>query len=395
MKVLLATLALAACCVASASATPAASPIKIGISLSFSGDFSDPGKAAKRGYELWASTVNARGGLLGRKVELKFVDDTSSPTQVVTNYQNLITRDHVDLVFGPFSTLLSAPAAQVVHRYGYAFIEPAGGGPAVFKEKLDNVFFTQPAPAVKNADVFVNYILSLPKSQRPKTAAYPALDDPFSSPVADRARQLLEQAGVKTVFKTIYPSESTDMTPIVQKMISNKPDLIVGGTQNSDAYAMTKALIQLKYSPKFLFFSNGPNDAAQYPSKVGAKNVNGIFSAGDWFPDEKSAGNAEFVKTYQAKYGTGPIDSTTAEAYAVGQVAEAAIKKVGAVDNKKIVAALHKGSWPTVEGNLRWNAIGEPQGEDLLVQWVNGKLVPVYPASLALHAPIAKVAWGG
>jgi branched-chain amino acid transport system substrate-binding protein len=395
VKVLLATLALTACCVASAAAAPAASPIKIGISLSFSGDFSDPGKAARRGYELWASTVNARGGVLGRKVELKFVDDTSSPTQVVSNYQNLITRDHVDLVFGPFSTLLSAPAAQVVHRYGYAFIEPAGGGPAVFQEKLDNVFFTQPAPAVKNADVFVNYILSLPKSQRPKTAAYPALDDPFSSPVADRARQLLEKAGVKTVFKTIYPSESTDMTPIVQKMISKQPDLIVGGTQNSDAYAMTKALIQLKYSPKFLFFSNGPNDAAQYPSKVGAGNVNGIFSAGDWFPDEKSPGNAGFVKAYQAKYGKGPIDSTSAEAYAVGQVAEAALRKVGVVDNKRIIAALHKGSWPTVEGNLRWNAIGEPQGEDLLVQWVNGQLVPVYPKSLALHAPIAKAAWGG
>jgi branched-chain amino acid transport system substrate-binding protein len=76
-------------------------------------------------------------------------------------------------------------------------------------------------------------------------------------------------------------------------------------------------------------------------------------------------------------------------------VAELAIRKVGAVDNKKIVAALHKGTWNTVEGPLRWNAIGEPQGEDLLVQWVNRKLVPVYPKRIALHAPIAKAAWGG
>jgi branched-chain amino acid transport system substrate-binding protein len=389
--------ALAAACLAVTTASAAAAPLKIGISLSLSGDFSDPGKAAMRGYNLWASTVNARGGILGRQVQLKIVDDTSSPTQVVTNYQNLITRDHVDMVFGPFSTLLSAPAAQVVHRYGFAFIEPAGGGPSVFQEKLDNVFFTQPAPAVNNADVFVHYILSLPKSKRPKTAAYPALDDPFSSPVADRARQLLEHAGVKTVFKTIYPSESMDVTPIVQKMISKKPDLIVGGTQNSDGYAIVKALIQLKYQPRFLFLSNGPNAPTEFPSKVGADNVNGIFSSGDWFPDERSAGNAGFVKGYVKKYGgdaTG-IDSTSAEAYAVGQVAELAIRKVGAVDNKKIVAALHKGTWNTVEGPLRWNAIGEPQGEDLLVQWVNRKLVPVYPKRIALHAPIAKAAWGG
>src|SRR5215467_3207219 len=104
-------------------------PLTIGISLSASGDFSDPGNAAKRGYELWADTVNANGGILGRKVQLKIVDDASSPNQVVTNYQNLITRDKVDLVFGPFSTLLTAPAGKVVDRYGYAFPGPR---PAVF-----------------------------------------------------------------------------------------------------------------------------------------------------------------------------------------------------------------------------------------------------------------------
>src|SRR6478609_10705728 len=79
-------------------AKPTASgPIKIGISLSASGDFSDPGKAVKRGYELWADYVNAHGGVLGRKVQLKIVNDASSPDQVVSNYQNLITRDKVDL----------------------------------------------------------------------------------------------------------------------------------------------------------------------------------------------------------------------------------------------------------------------------------------------------------
>ena len=395
---LAAVAAVAALAVTAALAAPrAAAPIKIGISLSLSGDFSDSGKAAMRGYKLWQSVVNKQGGILGRQVQLTIVDDASSPTQVVTNYQNLITRNKVDLVFGPFSTLLSAPAARVAARYGYAFIEPAGGGPAVFDEKLKNVFFTQPAPVVDSADVFVHYILSLPKSERPKTAAYPALDDPFASPIADRARQLLEKAGVKTVFKTIYPSENTDMTPIVQKMIAAKPDAIIGGTQNGDAYAIVKALVQLKYDPKFLFLSNGPNDPAEFPSQVGKGNVNGIFASGDWFPDAKNPGNAAFVKAYVAKYHTpaATIDPSSSEAFAVGQVAAAAIKKIGAVDNAKIISLLHGGTWPTVEGNLRWNAIGEPQGQDLLVEWVNGKLVPVYPKSVALHAPIKKAPWAG
>ena len=382
---LVTSVVVAAAVVASGSAAHArtsAGPIKIGISLSLSGDFSDSGKAAQRGYKLWRNVVNAHGGVLGRKVELIVKD----------------TKDKVDLVFGPFSTLLSAPSAAVANRYGYAFIEPAGGGPAVFQEKLHNVFFTQPAPVLQSADVFVKYLLSLPKSQQPKTAAYPSLDDPFASPIADRVRTLLEKAGVKTVYKTVYPSETTDMTPIMQKIASKHPDAVIGGTQSNDAFAQVKAMIQLKFSPKFVFLTNGPNDPAEFPSKVGANNVNGIFSTGDWFPQERSPGNAAFVKAYIKAYGgtVDTIDPTAAEAYAVGQVVQDVAKKIHSIDNKTIIATLHAGSWPTVEGVLHWNSIGEPQGSDLLVEWVNGKLNPVFPKAVALATPITpKPGWGG
>jgi branched-chain amino acid transport system substrate-binding protein len=388
--------AIAALSLAAASAGRAASsPIKIGISLSLSGDFSDSGKAAERGYKLWQKTVNAKGGILGRQVELVIQDDTSSPTQAQTNYQTFITKDKVDLVFGPFSTLLTAPSAAIANRYGYAFIEPAGGGPAVFQEKLHNVFFTQPAPVLQSGDVFAKFILSLPKSERPKTAAYPSLDDPFSSPIADHVRSILSGKGIKTVYKTIYPSETTDMGPVIQKVASTHADAVIGGTQNGDAYAQVKAMVQQKYSPKFVFLTNGPNDPAEFPSKVGAKNVNGIFSTGDWFPQEHSFGNAAFVKAYAKAYGKGAIDPTSAEAYAAGQLLQAVAAKTKSIDNKTIIDTLHKGTWKTVEGNLRWNSIGEPQGSDLLVEWINGKLYPVYPASVALHKPVVpKPAWG-
>jgi branched-chain amino acid transport system substrate-binding protein len=380
----------------SSSGPSNATPIVIGISLSASGDFSDPSAAAKKGYQLWADTLNASGGLLGRQVQLKIVDDTSSPDQVVTNYQNLITKDHVDFVFGPFSTLLSAPAAKVANRYGYAFIEPAGGGPAIFQENLHNVFFVQPAPVVNSADVFAGYILSLPADQQPKTAAYPELDDPFASPIAEEVRQKFEAAGITTVYQKLYPPETTDFTPIATKIADANPDIVVGGTQSDDAFALTKAMIEQSFSPKFLFLSNGANDPVNFPDKVGANNVAGIFSAGDWFADEKSAGNAQFVAAYQQKFGSGPIDSTSAEAYAVGQTLQAVVSKLHSLDNAKIIAALHQGTWPSIEGNLSWNAVGEPQGQDLLVEWVGGNLVPVYPASVAVAQPvIPKPPWGG
>src|SRR6266496_1484978 len=211
---LVAALLLAACSsgTASNSGAQTAKPIKIGISLSRSGDFSDPATQVERGYQLWADHVNAKGGLLGRKVQLVVVDDASSPNQAVTNYQNLITRDKVDLVFGPFSSLLTIPSAQVAARYGYAFLEPEGGGPKVFAAKLPNLFFVQPAPAIAQGEVFANYVLSLPAAQRPKTAAYPSLDDPFASPVAETVRAMFEKAGIRTVYDHIYPAETTDLT---------------------------------------------------------------------------------------------------------------------------------------------------------------------------------------
>jgi branched-chain amino acid transport system substrate-binding protein len=388
----------AAVVAASASSRPTAGPIKIGISLSLSGDFSDPGKAVKRGYDLWAAYVNAHGGILGRQVQLKIVDDASSPDQVVSNYQNLITRDHVDLVFGPFSSLLTGPAATVANRYHYAFLEPAGGGPKVFALKLHNLFFVQPAPVVKCGDSFVAYLKSLPASQRPKTAAYPSLDDPFSSPIADAMQAQLQKQGVKTVFRTIYPAETTDMTPIVAKAIAKKPDMIVAGTQSQDAYGQVKALVQANYNPKFLFFANGANSPTEFPSKVGKNNVNGIFSCSDWTPAAPTSGNKLFVAQYLKKYGGSQfdIDNNSSEAWAVGQLLQLVVKKNGSLDNQKIIDALHKGVWPTIEGNLSWDANGSPNGDDLLVEWVNGKLLPVFPAKVALAKPFSpKPAWGG
>src|SRR5579862_9857368 len=168
------------------AATPAPTsgpktPIKIGISLSLSGDFSADGQAFQQGYQLWADTVNKNGGLLGRQVQLDIVSDASSTTQVVTNYQKLINVDHCDLVFGPFSTLLTKPASVVANRYGYAFVEGAGGGPSVFTQGLHNLFDVS-LPVASLLVSFAHWILSMPASMRPATAAYATEDDPFTQP---------------------------------------------------------------------------------------------------------------------------------------------------------------------------------------------------------------------
>jgi branched-chain amino acid transport system substrate-binding protein len=398
-------LSLAACSSAGGTATHGSGtgvgskPLIIGISLSLTGDFGDTGKSAERGYQLWADQVNKSGGLLGRQVRLKIVDDTTSATQVVTNYQNLINLDHVDLVFGPVSSLLTVPGARVAARYGFAFIEPAGGAQTVFDLHLHNLFLAQPAPVVQLGQSFADYIQSLPAGQRPATAAYSSVDNPFAAPVVATVRQRLEAAGIKTILNQTYPAEQADLGPVVSRIVAVNPDLVVDGSQGEDGYETVKDLVQQRFSPRFLFMPNDASDPVNFPSKVGLGNIDGIYTANDWSPLAKRPGNATFIAAYRAKYGgtANEIDSTSAEAYAAGQLLQAVAAKTGKIDNKTIIETLHAGTFSTIEGDLSWDANGATNGHSsLLLQWIGHKLVPVYPASDATQNPInPKPAWGG
>ena len=199
------------------SSSNSTGPITIGASLSLTGDFSADGQAFEKGYELWAKDVNAHGGLLGRQVKLTILNDDSSPNQVVTNYQTLIGADHVDLTFGPFSSLLTAPASSVAARYGMAFVEGAGGAPAVFdtpSNQADHNVFDVSLPIADELVPFVHWIASLPPNQRPKTAAYPMAQDPFADPPVQLAQTLLSKLGVKTVYnQTPSPRRSRTTRP--------------------------------------------------------------------------------------------------------------------------------------------------------------------------------------
>src|SRR5215475_4145494 len=221
--------ALLAACGNSSGSSGSSKPIIIGTSLSLTGDFSADGVAFERGYKLWASDVNAHGGINGRKVQLDILNDNSSPTQVVTNYTALITVKHVDLTFGPFSTLLTAPAAQVAHRYGYAFIEGAGGGNLVFGEKLPNVFDVS-LPVANELDPFTQWVQSLPAGQKITSAVYPMADDPFASPPVQKVQAALQSSGVSTLYSKVFPAEVPDYLPNAVLVAGKKPQAVVLGS---------------------------------------------------------------------------------------------------------------------------------------------------------------------
>jgi branched-chain amino acid transport system substrate-binding protein len=389
----------------SPSTSTSSAPITIGASLSLTGDFSDDGQAFKKGYELWASDVNAAGGIMGRQVKLTILNDASNQNQVVTNYQTLINSDHVDLTFGPFSSLLTGPASSVAARSGYAFVEGAGGAPTVFdtpSNQADHNVFDVSLPVADELMPFVNYVASLPASQRPKTAAYPMAQDPFADPPVQLAQSKLQALGIKTVYSNIFPAEPSDYKAQADDVAGKTPDLVVlGSTDVPTVQAFMKAFQQDHYLPKLFIAAAGPDQGAAFTSAVGANNATGMMVPNGWYPGYNNPASQKMVSEYVKQYGgtASDVNADVAEAYSVGQVVEQAIIATGGIDNSKIISYLHSGKTLTsVQGPVRFDALGENGAAAAFIfQWQNKgtQFVQVLPAGTSGSVAIlpTKAAW--
>jgi branched-chain amino acid transport system substrate-binding protein len=382
-------------------------PVTIGISLSLSGDFSADGQAYQQGYELWADSVNATGGLLGHKVKLDIVSDASSPTQVVTNYQDLISVKHVNLTFGPFSTLLTLPAAQAVNRYGYAMLEGAGGGPSVFQAGLKNVFDVT-LPVSYDLAPFSKWLTSLPASTRPKTIAYVTSNDPFTQPVVDVAQKLIAGHGIKTVYNKVFPAEATDYTSIADAVAATKPQVVMlGSVDVPTVSAFMQAFEQAHFTPKVFVSTAGPDQGQAFTSAVGIGNANGMMVPNSWYGSSPIASSRAMVAAYIKKDGgtkvcanpctAASVNADIAEAYSVGEVMAQAVKATGGFSNAAIIKYLHSGvTLTSVQGAVKFNALGENLAQTAYTfQWQGAKFVEVNPTTDKGAVPVLfpKPAW--
>jgi branched-chain amino acid transport system substrate-binding protein len=357
-------------------------PIRIGASLPLTGDFAQPGNAARQGYEIWQDMINEEGGLLGRRVELVILDDASDQNTVVADYNRLISQERVDLLLGTFSSLLNLPASAVAERNRMVYVEPAGGAPEIFQRGFKYLFFAQPATAPHQADIFVEYIESLSEGQRPSTAAYPTQDDPFTKPVIDTIRSTLEGLGVETVYSKVYPPDTTNFDTIANAISSANAELVAQGAVFEDGVGLIRSMQKAGYSPPILFQTSAPSNSTQYSEAIGEANTEGVFYTVSWSPEADYPLNAEFVAAYDERFGGEPPEDA-ADAFAAAQVLQAAVEAVGEIDQEAIADYLHNNSVETILGELSWDETGAPQSEFILAQWQNGKPEVVLPDQVA------------
>jgi branched-chain amino acid transport system substrate-binding protein len=375
------------------SASDGGEPVKVGASLPLTGEFSEPGKAARQGYEVWRDMVNEQGGLLGRPVELVIKDDASNQNTIVADYNALISRDGVDLLLGTFSSLLNLPASAVAERNRMLYVQPAGLAPELFERGFKTLFLSQQATAEHQGDVWARYIAALPEDKRPKTAAYPTLDDPFTVPTSEGIEAILKEAGVETVYRKIYPADTANFDSIASGVKAKDPELVVLGNQFEDGVGMMRALRKVGFTPDWLYQNSAPSFGKQYADAVGVENTEGVFYAVSHSEEATTPGNEEFVAKYKELFGEGPVPEDAADGYAAAQILQAAVEAnetVARDDQLKLADWLRSNEVETILGPMSWNEDGSPKGEFMVGQWQDGKAEIVLPEEVATSDEIVE-----
>jgi len=343
----------------------AAEPIKIGTGMALTGGLAANGKAAILAMKIWEEEINAKGGLLGRPVQLIYYDDQSNPSTVPGIFTKLLDVDKVDLICGDYGTNLLAPAMPVVIQHNMTFF--ALFGLDVNREfQYPRYFAMQPAGGPNPSASFSQGFFEVAAAQnpKPKTLAIIAADAEFPHNAADCARENAKKAGLQIVYDKTYPPNTTDYSPIVRAVDAANADVVFSASYPPDAVGIVRAASEIGIKAKLF---GGGLVGLQYASikqQLGPM-LNGIVNYDFWEPAKtlEFPGVEEFLKKYQAKAASEGVDPLgyylPPFAYANLQVLQAAVEGTKSLDQDKLADWLRKNTIKTIVGDLAFGSNGE------------------------------------
>lgn len=339
-------------------------PLKIGFGMSLTGPLAGNGKAALIAMELWRDEVNAKGGILGRKVEFTYYDDQTNPATVPSIYAKLLDVDKVDLVVSGYGTNVIAPAMPIMMQRKLVFMSLFGLN-VNSKFKYDRYFQIMPAgpePAIGWSQGFFDAAMGM--KPKPQTVALVGADAEYPAMALEGARAHAKRVGLKVVYDKTYPPKTVDYSPIVRAIQATNPDVVFVASYPPDSAGMVRAANEVGLKTR-MFGGGlvGPQFAA-LKTQLGPL-LNGVVNYEFFVPDLSS--KFPFLEGFLAKYqaraakeGVDPLGFYLPPyAYAMMQVLEQAIAKVGSLDQEKLAAYIHKGEFDTFVGKVRFAKNGE------------------------------------
>ena len=342
----------------------AADPIKIGFSMALTGGVAPAGKIVLAAFEIWRDDVNAKGGLLGRPVELVYYDDQSNPANVPGIYTKLISIDKVDLLLGPYATNMIAPAMPVIMQNNKMTIGILGV--AVNRHFNYPKYFSMVPLGPNGVKAFSDgfFALAAEQAPKPRTVAIAAADAEFARTVADGARENAKAFGFEVMYDKTYPPNTTDFMPIVRAVQAANADIVWIGAYPPDTVGIVRAASEINLTPKM--FGGAMIGLLVTPIKVQLGPLaNGMVIAESFVraPTFNFPGVADLFKRYETKatgQGTDPLGHAYAPfGYGAGQVLAKAVEETKSLDHDKLAAYIHAHSFQTVAGEVTFGQDGE------------------------------------
>jgi len=342
----------------------AADPIKIGFSMALTGPFSANGKAALLANQMWAEDQNAKGGLLGRPIQLVYYDDQSQVAQVPGIYTKLIDIDKVDLLISGYGTATVAAAMPTVIQHGYTFMSLFG---LAVNEQFKYDRYFQIAPFGSGGGTAFSegfFDAAMTMNPKPKTLAILIADSEFPQTAAAGAREWAKKYSLNIVYDRNFPPTTVDYSPLVRAAQAAKPDIVYVACFPQDTVGIIQAMHETGFAPKLLGGGMvGPQYAA-LKQKLGP-NLNGIMTFETYVPAKTTdfPGIKAFLDRYQPKASSVGVDALgyylPPFSYAGLQVLGDAMTATKSLDQKKLADYIHATTFKTVVGDVRFNAEGE------------------------------------
>ncbi|MGZ5828893.1 MAG: amino acid ABC transporter substrate-binding protein [Xanthobacteraceae bacterium] len=341
----------------------AADPIRIGLSLSLTGPTAPAGKQVLAGLEIWRDDVNAKGGLLGRPVQLVYYDDQGNPANAPGIYAKLMGVDKVELLIGPYSTNVIAAAMPAIIQANRTTIGIFGlGANQAFKyPKYFSMNSQGPSPANYSKCVFD---LAAAQSPKPTRVALVGAEVEYSRNALDGAKQNAKAMGFEIVFERTYPLSTTEFTPIVRAMQAANPDFVFAATLPIDTTGIIRSANEIGFKPKLIGGAMLGLLVTGIKQQLGP-TINGYISNEFYIPAPslQFAGTKDMMDEYQKRAGSLGIDplgyTYPPYAYAAGQVLAKAVTETNSLDDDKIADYLRKSSVDTVIGPISFAEGGE------------------------------------
>jgi branched-chain amino acid transport system substrate-binding protein len=308
--------------------------------------------------------VNAKGGILGRKVEFVYYDDQTNPSTVPGLYTKLLDVDKVDLVVSGYGTAVIAPAMPLMMQRNMCFMTLFGLN-VNSKFNYDRYFQIMPAgpdPAVGWTRGFFEAAMSL--NPKPKTVALVGADAEYPHMALEGARAHVKRLGLKVVYDKSYPPNTVDYSPIVRAIQATNPDLVYLASYPPDSAGMVRAVNEVGLKTRMFGGGLVGTQFAALKTTLGPL-LNGVVNYELYAPElnRKFPFLDEFLKKYQAravKEGVDPLGYYLPPyAYAMMQVVQQAVEGTRGLDQAKLAAYMHTHTFDTFVGKVGFAKNGE------------------------------------